>query len=70
MKTTYKVRYLALYASSCCMDEVLFDVNDRFSHCPRCARLCSWNLVERVISWKEMDEFAFDFASETEPKAA
>jgi hypothetical protein len=56
MKTAEHVRNLGLYASSCCIDEAIFDVNDQFSRCPKCARLCEWELVERVYSWQELEE--------------
>jgi hypothetical protein len=56
VKTAERVTQLAIYASDCCVDEVLFDVNDRYSRCPKCSRLCSWEFVEKVISWHEMDD--------------
>jgi len=56
VKTTDRVRQLGLYASSCCIDEAVFDANDLFSRCPRCERLCEWDLVERVFSWQELVE--------------
>ena len=62
MKTAEPVRQLALYASACCTDEVLFDVNDQFSRCPKCERLCFWELVEEVVSWQEMDNLLLEAA--------
>jgi hypothetical protein len=56
MKTTDKVPKLALYASDCCGDEVVFDVREHFCRCPKCNQLCRWELVERVFSWQEMEE--------------
>jgi hypothetical protein len=56
MKTAERVGQLGLYASSCCIDEALFDVNDQFSRCPKCEKLCTWELVERVFSWQELDD--------------
>jgi hypothetical protein len=56
MKTDERVRQLGLYASACCIDEALFDVNDRFSRCPKCEGSCYWDLVEEVFSWQEMDD--------------
>jgi len=55
MKTADPVRQLALYASACCKDELLFFVNDQFTRCPKCQRLCFWTLIEEVVSWEEMD---------------
>jgi hypothetical protein len=56
MKTTERVRQLALYASDCCLDEALFDRGDRFSRCPKCERLCGWELVEEVFSWLDLQD--------------
>ncbi len=56
MRTTDRVRRLGLYASICCIEEVLFDVTDHFSRCPKCERLCQWDLVEEVISWHQLEE--------------
>jgi hypothetical protein len=56
MKTAQLVRQLGIYASDCCINEVLFDVNDRYSRCPKCSRLCGWEFVEKVFSWHEMDD--------------
>ena len=55
MKTAESVLNLGLYASSCCNEEGLFDIHDRFSRCPKCAALCKWDLVERVFSFRELD---------------
>jgi hypothetical protein len=55
MKTAESVRQLALYASACCGDEVLFFINDQFSRCPKCERLCFWKLVEEVVSWQDLE---------------
>ena len=65
MKTTERVRQLGLYASSCCIDEAVFDVNDHFTRCPRCERLCRWDYVERVFSWRDLEQL-----DELEPQAA
>ena len=56
MKTAEKVRNLGLYASTCCLDEVVFDAGDQFSRCPKCEKLCSWEFVEKVFSWLELEE--------------
>lgn len=55
MKTTERVRRLDLYASSCCLDEAVFDLNDQFARCPKCDGLCSWDLVEIVYSWQDLE---------------
>ena len=56
MKTTETVRDLGLYASTCCLEETVFDREDTFARCPKCERLCRWQFVERVVSWQELDE--------------
>ena len=60
MKTAERVRNLGLYASVCCIDEVLLDVNDVFSRCPKCERRCSWQLVEKVFSWEELEDLELE----------
>lgn len=56
MKTSEGAPGLGLYVSACCIDEKLFDLNDEFSCCSKCGKSCEWDLVERVFSWKELDE--------------
>jgi hypothetical protein len=63
MRTASPVRNLALYVSKCCSEETLFDFAECFSRCPKCQKLCDWDLVEEVISWRDMDEW------ETAPEA-
>ena len=63
MKTAEPVRQLALYASACCAEEILFQVNDRFSRCPKCERLCFWELLEEVVSWQDMHNFELEAAA-------
>jgi hypothetical protein len=62
MKTAEPVRKLALYASACCNEELLFYRNDSFSRCPKCRRLCFWKIVEEVVSWEEMNNFESEAA--------
>ena len=56
MKTSENVLELGLYASDCCKEELIFDKTDCFSRCPRCAELCEWQLVEKLMSWIEFEE--------------
>ncbi len=56
MKTLENVEELAIYASACCNEEVLFERNDRFSLCPACERFCFWLYVEPVVSWIDLQE--------------
>jgi hypothetical protein len=56
MKTSDDVRELALYASGCCGEEMIFDKNDCFSRCPRCQRLCEWEIVENLVPWDQLEE--------------
>ncbi len=60
MKTAERVRKLGLYPSVCCVDEALFDVNHVFSRCPKCERLCSWQLVEKVLSCQELEDLELE----------
>jgi len=46
MKTSMDVQELWLYASDCCLQEVLFDSGESFSRCPRCSNLCEWEKVD------------------------
>jgi hypothetical protein len=62
MKTAERAQLLALYASACCSDEALFYVNDPFSRCPKCKRVCFWEIVEEVVPWQEMDNFELEAA--------
>ena len=55
MKTTEDVLELGLYASECCNEELIFFKSDCFSRCPRCEELCKWQLVEKLVSWKELE---------------
>jgi hypothetical protein len=45
---------LGVYKSVCCDQENLFDRNDCFSRCPACERLCTWEFIEPVISWLDL----------------
>jgi len=56
METTEQVRHLGLYSSYCCVQELLFDVDDHFPRCPKCERFCRWKLVERVVAWYELED--------------
>jgi hypothetical protein len=55
MKTSDVAIELGLYASQCCGIEELFDVGDTFCRCPACQRLCDWEFVEPVISYRELE---------------
>jgi len=54
VKTGQDVREFGLYASDCCVQEVLFDKDDSFSRCPRCLRLCEWEPVDAAVASQEM----------------
>ncbi len=62
MKTADQAQYLALYASACCEDEMIFASGDLFSRCLNCNRATEWRMVERVMSWQELDERVADNA--------
>jgi len=46
MKTGKGVQKNWLYASDCCLLEVMFDSGDSFSRCPQCSNLCDWEMVD------------------------
>ena len=54
MKTGETVTDLGLYANECCSEELIFDNGDQFGKCPKCQKLCTWELEEEIVS---MDEF-------------
>jgi hypothetical protein len=49
--------------SDCSGEELIFDKNDCFSRCPRCERLCEWEVIENLISWVEMEPVAAEQAA-------
>jgi hypothetical protein len=56
MKTAEDVCELGLYVSSCRDEELIFAPGDCFSRCPRCERLCEWEVVNKLVSWEDMEE--------------
>ena len=54
MKTADTVIDLGLYATECCSEELIFDIGDLFLRCPRCQKLCTWELEEEIVT---IDEF-------------
>lgn len=62
MRTGQDVEELGLYTSSCCTEEIIFDRNDVFTHCPRCESLCWWELEERLLSWEMLHDVEMDAA--------
>jgi hypothetical protein len=55
MRTGEDSRELGLYATACCLQEMIFDAKDTFRRCPKCERLCKWELVEPVVAWTELE---------------
>ena len=55
MKTGETVTDLGLYASECCREELIFDGGDTFLRCPRCTRLCEWELEEEIVAQDELE---------------
>jgi hypothetical protein len=55
MRTGESVRQSGVYISDCCDDEMIFQVNDCFSDCSKCARVCWWDLEKPLISWEELE---------------
>jgi hypothetical protein len=56
MRTGQDVREPGLYSSECCSREIRFAKNDMFSRCPRCLRLCEWDLIETVAGREQRIE--------------
>jgi len=56
VKTGEDVRQLGLYMSDCCEREIIFGMNDVFSRCPACERLCRWELQESLVSWEDLEK--------------
>jgi hypothetical protein len=48
MRTSEDVFELGLYASSCCNQELIFDIGDTFCRCPGCKGLCDWELECKI----------------------
>jgi len=56
-KTSEDVHELGLYSNGCCDQELIFDAGDTFSRCPRCHRLCDWELKSKITNEAELDRF-------------
>jgi len=52
MKTGDKAQGLGLYLSGCCESDAIFEIDDSFVRCPKCSALCTWELEEKLVSWK------------------
>jgi len=62
MKTSDDVQQLGVYASDCCLAELIFYKNDCFSRCTRCEQRCDWELIEKLIPWTELEEVEVEAA--------
>lgn len=56
MKTGQTVEQLGLYSSECCNQELIFEVGDTFTRCPRCLGLCEWEFDSELVSVNDMGE--------------
>jgi hypothetical protein len=54
-RTSEDVRELGLYSSECCGEELVFEVDDTFTRCPKCEGLCTWELEERLVHPEELE---------------
>ena len=54
MRTGETVTNLGLYDTECCSEEVILDTGDQFGKCPKCQKLCLWEMEEEIVS---MDEY-------------
>ena len=55
MRTSEEARKSGLYASECCAVELIFTQGDTFWRCPRCQRLCEWELLEAAVSVRDLE---------------
>ena len=55
MRTSEDARQSGLYASDCCDAELIFIQGDTFWRCPRCQRLCDWELLEATASRRNLE---------------
>ena len=55
MRTAEEARESGLYASECCAVELIFTQGDTFWRCPRCQRLCEWELLEAAVSVRDLE---------------
>jgi len=62
MKTSEMASELGLYVSECCDVELIFDKGDTLCRCPRCERLCGWDLLENLVIPEEIEEYATEAA--------
>jgi hypothetical protein len=54
-RTSDEAHELGLYTSGCCGEELIFDLKDTFTRCPKCERLCTWELEETLVSPSELE---------------
>jgi hypothetical protein len=55
MKTGQTVDELGLYSTDCCSTELMFDVDDTFSRCPKCLHLCLWEFEYEHVTPAGLD---------------
>lgn len=48
MRTSEDVHEFGLYLNDCCSEELIFDQGATFWRCPKCQRLCSWELESKI----------------------
>lgn len=58
MKTGDTVTDLGLYTTECCSEELIFDTGDQFAKCPKCQKLCLWELEEEIVSIDEFEQMS------------
>jgi len=57
MRTSEDAPQLGLYASECCLEELIYCEGDTFWRCPRCHGLCEWELLETVVSPERLERW-------------
>jgi hypothetical protein len=57
MRTGQTVDELGLYSTECCSAELIFDVGDTWVRCPRCHRICEWELEDELVRSEDLERF-------------
>ena len=58
MRTSEDANKPGLYASECCVEELIFLKGDTFWRCPRCHSLCQWEFLEAIDAADELQRSA------------
>jgi hypothetical protein len=56
VRTAQETKISGLYVSDCCEVEQIFAADETAWRCPKCHRLCDWELVKIVFSPQGLEE--------------